>query len=260
MIEIWIRFLLLLPRAVRFWAYTMTMRHYVRLSDERLKRIVVHLMHAAVDFSTKKSDAFTEMRLNALLRAPKEVAMRHIQFMWPEITSAEFKKTAKVKATLERATLKLTKDEQRRLAELCEPFGATAFLPLDVALKEGKFSAPVETVAPKAPMLPQPMSYEELKRLMASGEPFTLVEVLTPENYRLGHLPGAINIPAEQIDTAPEKLKKDDKIVLYCRDRNCQLSPRSAEYLVHEFGFTNVHHFVGGKLEWIQRGEQLSLA
>jgi len=46
----------------------------------------------------------------------------------------------------------------------------------------------------------------------------TVVETLAPERYREAHLPGALNIPPEQIrELAPQLLpSKDTEIVTYC--------------------------------------------
>jgi rhodanese-related sulfurtransferase len=46
----------------------------------------------------------------------------------------------------------------------------------------------------------------------------TLVETLAPERYREAHIPGAVNIPPEQIkELAPQLLpSKDKEIVTYC--------------------------------------------
>ena len=101
------------------------------------------------------------------------------------------------------------------------------------------------------------LSYTQLKTWMAQKKKFTLVEVLVRENYDYGHVPGAINIPADKFEKiAPKVLKKKDIIVLYCRDKTCMLSKRCSDYLV-QLGYETVYHFPGGKLEWIQRGEPL---
>jgi rhodanese-related sulfurtransferase len=46
----------------------------------------------------------------------------------------------------------------------------------------------------------------------------TVVETLAPERYREAHIPGAMNIPPEQIkELAPQLLPaKDAEIVTYC--------------------------------------------
>jgi rhodanese-related sulfurtransferase len=46
----------------------------------------------------------------------------------------------------------------------------------------------------------------------------TVVETLAPERYREAHIPGALNIPPEQIrELAPQLLpNKNGEIVTYC--------------------------------------------
>lgn len=46
----------------------------------------------------------------------------------------------------------------------------------------------------------------------------TVVETLAPERYREGHIPGALNIPPDQInELAPQLLpNKDVEIITYC--------------------------------------------
>ncbi len=44
-----------------------------------------------------------------------------------------------------------------------------------------------------------------------------LVDVRSPAEYRRGHIPGAINIPYEQIGRSLHLLPRDRDIVLYCK-------------------------------------------
>jgi rhodanese-related sulfurtransferase len=45
-----------------------------------------------------------------------------------------------------------------------------------------------------------------------------LVDVRTPGEFAAGHLPGAINIPVQELDGRLAELKpKDTPVVLYCR-------------------------------------------
>lgn len=59
---------------------------------------------------------------------------------------------------------------------------------------------------------------DELKRKLDSREEFTLVETLPAERYRQGHIPGAINLPPDQIrQLAPRLLPdKNAEIIVYC--------------------------------------------
>lgn len=62
------------------------------------------------------------------------------------------------------------------------------------------------------------VSTQDLKAKLDSKEGITVVETLAPERYREVHLPGALNIPPEQIkELAPKLLpNKDAEIVTYC--------------------------------------------
>lgn len=62
------------------------------------------------------------------------------------------------------------------------------------------------------------VSTQDLKAKLDSKEGITVVETLAPERYREAHLPGALNIPPEQIkELAPKLLpNKDAEIVTYC--------------------------------------------
>ena len=62
------------------------------------------------------------------------------------------------------------------------------------------------------------ISTEDLKAKLDRKDPVTVVETLAPERFGEGHLPGALNIPPEQIkELAPQLLpNKDAEIVTYC--------------------------------------------
>jgi len=62
------------------------------------------------------------------------------------------------------------------------------------------------------------VSTEQLKTKIDRKDAIKLVETLAPERYREAHLPGAMNIPPEQIkELAPRLLpNKNDEIITYC--------------------------------------------
>lgn len=65
-----------------------------------------------------------------------------------------------------------------------------------------------------------------------------LVDVRTPEEFASGHLPGAINIPVQDLPgRAPEIGAVTDRVVVYCRSGS--RSARAARLLT-EAGFTAV--------------------
>jgi rhodanese-related sulfurtransferase len=99
------------------------------------------------------------------------------------------------------------------------------------------------------------ISREELKEKMDRGDDFVLLDVLAEMYYRHSHLPGAINVPADELaERAPELLPdKDAEIVVYCKDPPCEASEEAARELA-AMGYENVRDYVGGKRDWIDAG------
>jgi rhodanese-related sulfurtransferase len=53
--------------------------------------------------------------------------------------------------------------------------------------------------------------------MRVNNKEFKLVEVLSEDSYNEGHIPGAINIPYNKIESMKDEyLKKTDTIVVYC--------------------------------------------
>lgn len=97
----------------------------------------------------------------------------------------------------------------------------------------------------------------DIKTIMEENDDYIIVDVRTFEEYCEGHIPGAINIPNEDIvDTEPELLaNKEQMILIYCRSGN--RSKQAAEKLAN-MGYTNLIEF-GGIIDWdgeIVTGEQ----
>jgi rhodanese-related sulfurtransferase len=62
------------------------------------------------------------------------------------------------------------------------------------------------------------ISRDELKRKIDRGERFTLVETLPEFMYKQLHLPGAINLPPNEVQQRAASVlpDKDAEIVVYC--------------------------------------------
>ncbi|HEY6968116.1 MAG TPA: rhodanese-like domain-containing protein [Candidatus Angelobacter sp.] len=62
------------------------------------------------------------------------------------------------------------------------------------------------------------ISRDDLKKKLDAKEYFFLVETLAPQFYNHGHLPGAINLPPDQVrQLAPTVLPdKNAEIIVYC--------------------------------------------
>ena len=98
------------------------------------------------------------------------------------------------------------------------------------------------------------ISQEEAKELMDSDGTQIIVDVRTREEYREGHIPGAICIPNESItDEMPEALPDPDQIILiYCRSGR---RSKEAAGKLAQMGYTRIYEF-GGIIDW--KGEVVS--
>ncbi len=88
----------------------------------------------------------------------------------------------------------------------------------------------------------------EAVEMMSWETNYIILDVRTPEEYRDGHIPGAINIPNEDIGTKePSELPdKDQLIMVYCRSGN---RSKQASRKLAELGYTNIVEF-GGIIDW----------
>lgn len=71
------------------------------------------------------------------------------------------------------------------------------------------------TAATATPESATRISVNEAKQRIASGQA-VVVDVRTAEAYRENHIPGAINIPYDQLKTRAGELPKDKYLVTYC--------------------------------------------
>lgn len=69
----------------------------------------------------------------------------------------------------------------------------------------------------------EPVSREELITRLKDGS-VTLLDVRPEEEFALGHLPGAINVPVNQLQRRLADLPKRREVVAYCRGPYCVMS------------------------------------
>lgn len=92
-----------------------------------------------------------------------------------------------------------------------------------------------------------------VKRMLdARDRSFVLLDVRTPEGYRAGHLPGAINIPFEELPSRLKELPTSKAIISYCWDATCILCTKAA-YVLASKGF-KAREMLGGFETWEQAG------
>lgn len=92
------------------------------------------------------------------------------------------------------------------------------------------------------------ISQDEAKEMMEQDDGHVIVDVRRPDEFAAGHIPGAICIPNETIESEqPEELTDLDQVILiYCRSGN---RSKQAAQKLFDMGYTNVYEF-GGINDW----------
>jgi rhodanese-related sulfurtransferase len=81
----------------------------------------------------------------------------------------------------------------------------------------------------------EPVNREDLlKRVVEGGA--TVLDVRPVDEYRTGHIPGALSVPLGHLKKLLSRLPKDQEIVAYCRGPYCVLAVQAVEML-REQGF-----------------------
>ena len=92
---------------------------------------------------------------------------------------------------------------------------------------------------------------DELLRRVKRGE-VTVLDVRPVEEYRAGHIPGAVSIPLGELKARFKELPKRREVVAYCRGPYCVFAVEAVE-LLRKKGFT-AHRMQEGVLDWQSRG------
>lgn len=118
--------------------------------------------------------------------------------------------------------------------------------------------APTKTqVMPAAEYFKAKLAYEMSpyglhEILDRKSDDYQIVDVRSPSEFALGHVPTAINIPLADLPAKLSSLPKNKTIVTSCGSITCQLAPRAALELAQK-GF-KVMELHGGFREWTSYG------
>ena len=81
-----------------------------------------------------------------------------------------------------------------------------------------------------------------------------IVDVRKPVEFGVAHIPGAKNIPLDEIEDRLDELRNDNGVLIYCING---ARTRQAEPLLYNNGIENVLHLEGALQGWIQGGNPI---
>jgi len=98
------------------------------------------------------------------------------------------------------------------------------------------------------------LSPAELLARLDSPTPPLVVDVRKPVEFGIAHIPGAKNIPLDEIEDRLDELHNDNGVLIYCING---ARTRQAEPLLYNNGIDNVLHLEGALQGWIQGGHPI---
>lgn len=90
----------------------------------------------------------------------------------------------------------------------------------------------------------EPIYWRQIDEL---PEDTQLIDVRTPAEFALGHIPGAVNIPVDELRQSLEHLDPQRPVVLYCA---VGLRGYIASNILRQRGFASVRNLIGGYRLW----------
>jgi ArsR family transcriptional regulator len=76
----------------------------------------------------------------------------------------------------------------------------------------------------------EPVTRKQLRKLIREGA-VTVLDVRPPDEFALGHVPGAVNIPMRALKERLAEINPDREIVAYCRGAYCVFSFEAVAFL-----------------------------
>lgn len=115
---------------------------------------------------------------------------------------------------------------------------------------------------PEIPDVGRPIQIQISKvKAFFDAKAAAIVDAREPDEYAQGHIPGAINLPYDQVITDPERLETFDPqgrpIIVYCGGGTCELSMNLGFALVN-VGKKKVLVYMGGWPEWATSGNPIA--
>jgi phage shock protein E len=114
--------------------------------------------------------------------------------------------------------------------------------------------APAPAPPATAPAIPLVTQDTLLERQGRHDAALVVIDVRSADEFAQGHVPGAINIPHDQIASRLAEVPKDKDVVLYCHSgRRAGL----AATVLKDNGYSRLSHLEGDMVGWQQNGRPL---
>jgi rhodanese-related sulfurtransferase len=112
-----------------------------------------------------------------------------------------------------------------------------------------------EPVPRTAPAKTATMTQEQLVQHQTQhADHLFVLDVRTPQEFAAGHVPGAVNVPHDQLASRLAEVPRDKDVVLYCRSG--RRSALAADVLAAN-GYSRVSHLEGDMNAWVERGRPI---
>ncbi len=116
-----------------------------------------------------------------------------------------------------------------------------------------------------SPSVPLPKGLETITiaeaRITLDKNLALFLDARPPDQYAEGHIPGALNLPAEEFDDnfpgIADKIEANPFIIIYCDGAECSDSIHVAERLI-EYGFLGTRVLVDGMRSWVEAGNPVT--
>ena len=106
-----------------------------------------------------------------------------------------------------------------------------------------------------APTQLEPIDATELLRRVEAGD-VTVLDVRPPDEYRAGHIPGALSMPVEQLERRLSEIPADRPVIAYCRGPFCVFAGDAVERL-REHGYA-AERMADGLPDWRLAGHPVA--
>ena len=103
----------------------------------------------------------------------------------------------------------------------------------------------------------EPLSGDQLLARLKAGEPLMVIDVRPSEEFRAGHIAGAVSIPLAELEERLRELPAGREVIAYCRGPYCAFAPEAVR-IMRDHGYP-ARHLGDGFPEWAASGYDIEV-